>query len=73
VIQRLADELTLAGYQPFHTPSAMLPGQRRADADLIAVRPVLGLLNVTIRVGEHLAARLGCSAASQTAAFSGVG
>jgi choline dehydrogenase-like flavoprotein len=54
VIQRLADELTLAGYQPFHTPTAILPGQRKADADVIAVRPLLDLLNVTLLTGAEV-------------------
>lgn len=53
-IQRLADELTLAGYQPFHMPTAVLPGRRKADADLIAVRPLLGLLNVTLLTGAEV-------------------
>jgi choline dehydrogenase-like flavoprotein len=53
-IQRLADELTLAGYQPFHTPTAMLSGQHKADADVIAVRPLLGLLNVTLLTGAEV-------------------
>jgi choline dehydrogenase-like flavoprotein len=47
-IQRLADELTLAGYQPFHTPTAVLPDRRKADADVIAVRPLLRLPHVTL-------------------------
>jgi choline dehydrogenase-like flavoprotein len=53
VIQRLCDELTLAGYQPFHTPTAILP-HARADADFIAVRPLLDLLNVTLLTGAEV-------------------
>jgi choline dehydrogenase-like flavoprotein len=53
VIQRLCDELTLAGYQPFHIPMAMLP-HGKADADLVAVRPVLDLPNVTLVTGAEV-------------------
>jgi choline dehydrogenase-like flavoprotein len=53
VIQRLSDELTLAGYQPFHTPIAMLP-HAKADADVIAVRPLLDLLDVTLLTGAEV-------------------
>jgi choline dehydrogenase-like flavoprotein len=53
LIQRLADELTLAGYQPFHTPTAILP-HARADADVVAVRPLLRLPNVTLLTGTEV-------------------
>ncbi len=90
IVQQLADELTLAGYQPFHTPTGVLPGEpdppgpatgtgtgarqagpgrcarcgtsdgspcvrhARADADVIAVRPLLDLPNVTLLVGAEV-------------------
>jgi choline dehydrogenase-like flavoprotein len=47
VIAQLAQELTRAGYQPFHTPTGVL-SEEPADADVIAVRPLLGMLNVTL-------------------------
>jgi len=47
VIAQLAHELTRAGYQPFHTPTGVL-SHEPADADIIAVRPLLGMLNVTL-------------------------
>jgi choline dehydrogenase-like flavoprotein len=53
VIQRLADELTLAGYQPFHTPTAILP-HAKADADVVAVRPLLERRNVTLLTGTEV-------------------
>jgi choline dehydrogenase-like flavoprotein len=53
VIQQLADELTLAGYQPFHTPIA-IPPHAKADADVVAVRPLLDQLNVTLLTGAEV-------------------
>jgi choline dehydrogenase-like flavoprotein len=76
VIAQLAHELTGAGYQPFHTPTAVLFGElnrpdshcarcaardgvpcllhAKVDADVIAVRPLLGLLNVTLLVDAEV-------------------
>jgi choline dehydrogenase-like flavoprotein len=53
VIAQLAHELTTAGYQPFHTPTGFL-SEAPADADVIAVRPLLGMLNVTLLVDAEV-------------------
>ncbi len=60
MVQQLADELTLAGYQPFHTPTGVMldelngPGHAKADADVIAIRPLLNMLNVTLLVDAEV-------------------
>jgi choline dehydrogenase-like flavoprotein len=53
VIQQLAHELTRAGYQPFHTPTGLV-AHAKADADVIAVRPLLGMPNVTLLVDAEV-------------------
>jgi choline dehydrogenase-like flavoprotein len=56
LVQHLADELTLAGYQPFHTPTGVLLDGALADADVIAVRPLLDRPNVTLLVDAQVKA-----------------
>lgn len=63
-IQQLSDDLERAGFHPFHAPSGVLPSRgcklcatcdgfacqlgAKADAETIAVRPVMNLDNVTL-------------------------
>jgi choline dehydrogenase-like flavoprotein len=75
-IQQLADDLTAAGYHPFHAPCGVLLNEdhraasecircawldgypclvhAKSDAEVIAVRPLLGLPNVTLLVGAEV-------------------
>jgi choline dehydrogenase-like flavoprotein len=75
-IQQLSDELTAAGYHPFHAPCGVLLDEEqparstcirctwcdgypclvhaKADAETIAVRPLLGLPNVTLMVDAEV-------------------
>jgi choline dehydrogenase-like flavoprotein len=75
-IQQLSDDLTAAGYQPFHAPCGILLDEARrpastcircatcdgypclvhakADAEVIGVRPVLDLPNVTLLTGTEV-------------------
>src|SRR5258708_27783725 len=75
-IQQLADDLTAAGYHPFHAPCGVLLNEdhraasecircawvdgypclvhAKSDAEVIAVRPLLGLPNVTLLVDAQV-------------------
>jgi choline dehydrogenase-like flavoprotein len=82
-IQQISDDLTAAGYHPFHAPSAVLldetPGsnpfrstlpcvkcstcdgfpcmmQAKADAETIALKPILNLPNVTLMTNAEVIA-----------------
>jgi choline dehydrogenase-like flavoprotein len=48
LIQGIADDLDRAGYHPYHVPRA------KADADVVAVRPLLGRPNVTLLVDAEV-------------------
>lgn len=68
-IQQLSDALERAGYQPFHAPAGVLPQRgctlcatcdgfpcqlgAKADAETVAVRPLLALPNVTLMTGAR--------------------
>ena len=75
-VQQIADNLTAAGYHPFHAPCGILLDEdhrpastcircawcdgypclvhAKADAEVIAVRPLLGLPNVTLLVDAEV-------------------
>jgi choline dehydrogenase-like flavoprotein len=75
-IQQIYDQLTAAGYHPFHAPCGIMLDEARrpastcircawcdgypclvhakADAEVIAVRPILGLPNVTLLTGAEV-------------------
>jgi choline dehydrogenase-like flavoprotein len=69
-IQQLSDELELAGYHPFHAPAGVLPQKgctlcatcdgfpcqpgAKADAETVAVRPVMNLPNVTLMTNAEV-------------------
>jgi choline dehydrogenase-like flavoprotein len=56
LIQQIADDLDRAGYHPFHVPRGVMidEADHPADADVVAVRPLLGRLNVTLLVDAEV-------------------
>jgi choline dehydrogenase-like flavoprotein len=75
-VQRISDDLTAAGYHPFHAPCGILLDEARrpastcircawcdgypclvhakADAETIAIRPLLGQSNITLLTGAEV-------------------
>jgi choline dehydrogenase-like flavoprotein len=55
-VQQIADDLDRAGYHPFHVPRAITIDEAhvKADADVVAVRPLLSQLNITVLVDAEV-------------------
>jgi choline dehydrogenase-like flavoprotein len=69
-IQQLSDDLTRAGYHPFHAPAGVLTAKgcilcgtcdgfacqlgAKSDAETVAVRPLLGMDNVTLMTNTRV-------------------